>query len=360
MSSNTFGRYFRITTFGESHGPAVGVVIDGIPPRFSVDLGEVQVQLDRRRPGQSRLSSPRKEEDRARALSGLFEGRTTGAPVCLILPNEDARPEAYEELKHLFRPGHADYTYYKKYGVRDYRGGGRSSGRETAARVAAGSVARQILARLGVTLLGHVVEIAGIRACSFDPQVIEENLVRCADARAAASMEKAIETARDEADSVGGVVEVRARGVPAGWGDPVFGKLDALLAGALMGIGAVKGVEIGDGFELVRQRGSRANDAILPHGFASNHAGGILGGISTGAEIVVRAAVKPTPSIGQPQTTVDEDGNPTTLRIQGRHDPCIVPRLVPVAEAMIALVLVDAFLAQRGAGETIPTSRDES
>jgi chorismate synthase len=353
LSSNIFGRCFRITTFGESHGPAVGVVIDGIPPRYPVDLSAVQAELDRRRPGQSDLSSPRREKDRAQILSGLYEGLTTGAPLCLVLANEDARPEAYEALKNTFRPGHADYTYYKKYGFRDPRGGGRSSGRETAARVAAGAVARQILARLGVTILGHVIELAGIRAQKFEPALIESNPVRAADPDAARAMAAAIESARADGDSVGGIVEVRAIGVPAGWGDPVFGKLDAMLAAALMSIGSVKGVEVGDGFELARLRGSQANDPLLSDGFATNHAGGILGGISTGAEVIVRAAVKPTPSIAMTQQTIDESGSPTTITVGGRHDPCIAPRLVPVAEAMVALVLVDAYLYQRGVGVPI-------
>ena len=286
-------------------------------------------------------------------LSGVFEGQTTGAPLCLLIRNEDARSDDYAELRELFRPGHADLTVERKYGIRDWRGGGRLSGRETAARVAAGAVARQLLAPLGVTLFGHVVEVAGIRATAFAPETIEGNPVRCADPEAALAMQQAIEAARADGDSVGGVVEVRARGVPAGWGDPVFAKLDAAIAGALMSIGAVKGVEIGDGFELARRRGSQANDPILPGGFGSNHAGGILGGISSGAEIVARAAVKPTPSIAAAQQTIDRHGQARTVRGTGRHDPCIAPRLVPVAEAMLALVLADACLAQRACG--VPT-----
>jgi chorismate synthase len=346
MSSNSFGRLFRITTFGESHGPAVGVVIDGVPPRLVLDLAAVQAELERRRPGQSVLTSARCERDVPHVLGGLCDGVTTGAPLCLVVDNEDANPEAYAELREVFRPGHADLGYAEKYGVRDWRGGGRASGRETVARVAAGAVARQILSRLGVSVHGHVVELAGIRAESYDPAVIARNPVRCADERAATAMIAAIVAARAAQDSVGGIVEVRAAGVPAGWGDPVFGKLDAQLAAALMGIGGVKGVEIGDGFELARLRGSEANDAILPRGFGSNRAGGVLGGISTGAELRLRAAVKPTPSIGLPQQTVDVARLPRTIVINGRHDPCIVPRLVPVAEAMVALVLVDAYLAQ--------------
>jgi chorismate synthase len=352
MSSNSFGRFFRITTFGESHGPAIGVVIDGVPPRLPIDLAALQAELDRRRPGQSPLSTPRDEPDRIVLLSGLLEGVTTGAPIALLCENRDARPAAYRGLADRFRPGHADLSTEQKYGIRDPRGGGRASGRETLARVAAGAVARQLLARLGVGVLGHVLELGGIQVERFLPETIEANPVRCADPEAAAAMARAIEAARADGDSLGGVVEVRASGVPAGWGDPVFGKLDAALAGALMGIGAVKGVEIGDGFALARMRGSQANDPILDlhGGFASNHAGGVLGGISSGAELVVRVAVKPTPSIARPQQTVDASGSPCTIAIEGRHDPCIAPRLVPVAEAMVALVLADAYLAQRGCG----------
>ncbi len=346
MSYNTFGRHFRITTFGESHGPALGVVIDGIPPNLAVDPGNIRKWMDRRRPGGSTVSSSRRERDGIQVLSGMLDGRTTGAPICLLLFNEDARPQDYDHLKRVFRPGHADFTWQGKYGLRDWRGGGRSSGRETAARVAAGAVAGQLLAGQGVGILGHVVEIAGIRARNFDPRVIGTNPLCCADASAVGRMEEAIETARAAGDSVGGVVELRASGVPLGWGDPVFGKLDAMLAGALMGIGAVKAVEIGDGFRAARARGSQNNDAILPGGFASNHCGGILGGISNGETIVVRLAVKPTPSIAREQQTVDLAGLPVTVSVRGRHDPCIAPRLVPVAEAMCALVLADAWLGQ--------------
>jgi chorismate synthase len=351
MSSNSFGSCFRITTFGESHGPALGVVIDGVPPRFPLDLAALQRELDRRRPGQSAISSPRREPDRLRVLSGLTDGQTTGAPLCLIVENEDARPRDYEALRGAFRPGHADYTYFKKYGIRERSGGGRSSGRETVARVAAGAVARQLLAPLGVKIVGHVLEIGGVRAARFDAAAIEGNPLRCADLETAQEMAAAIDAARGDGDSLGGVVEVYATGVPAGWGDPVFDKLDARLAAALMSIGAVKGVEIGDGFALARRRGSESNDPITPEGFASNHAGGILGGISSGAPIVVRVAVKPTPSIARRQATIDEQGAATEIAVTGRHDPCIAPRLVPVAEAMVALVLIDACLRQRAIGE---------
>lgn len=347
MSWNTFGETFRITTFGESHGPAIGVVIDGIPPGFPLDPEVIQRDLDRRRPGTSRFVTPRKEADRCQILSGVFEGRTTGAPVCLVIENRAADPSAYLPLRDLFRPGHADLTYWRKYGLRDWRGGGRSSGRETAARVAAGAVARGLLADQGVSVLGFVREIAGIAITGFDERAIEGDPLRCPDPTASAAMAEAIDRAREAGDSVGGIVEVRARGVPAGWGDPVFGKLDARLAAALMSIGAVKGVEIGDGFALARLRGSESNDAIRPEGFVTNRHGGVLGGITSGAELVVRAAVKPTPSISLPQTTIDRFGEPRTVEVKGRHDPCICPRLVPVAEAMACLVLVDAMLRQR-------------
>ncbi len=347
MSYNSFGRYFRITSFGESHGPVIGVVVDGVPPTLSLSQEGIQAQLDRRRPGASSFSSPRKEADRVTVLSGLLDGQTTGAPLCMVVSNRDVRSEDYDSLKDLFRPGHGDISWFMKYGIRDWRGGGRASGRETVARVAAGAVARQILAPLGVTILGHTLEVAGVRARSFVREVIENNALRCADPDQIEYMEEAILAAQQDGDSVGGVIEVRASAVPAGWGDPVYNKLDAQLAGALMGIGAVKAVEIGDGFTVTRMRGSEANDAITQEGFATNHAGGILGGISNGDEIVVRLAVKPTPSVQKPQQTVDTTGNPTVISIGGRHDPCIVPRMVPVAEAMVALVLVDNYLAQR-------------
>lgn len=347
MSSNSFGRHFRISSFGESHGPGVGALVDGVPARVTLDLAAVQRDLERRRPGQSGLVSPRREPDRVQVLGGLCDGVTTGAPLCLWIPNEDVASEDYEPLRTCYRPGHADQALAAKYGIREWRGGGRASGRETVARVAGGAVAKQLLAPFGVRLLGHVVAVGAVRATRFEPDEVERNPLRCADPEAAARMIALIEQARADGDSVGGVVEVRCTGVPAGWGDPVFEKLDARLAGALMGIGAVKGVEIGDGFELARMRGSEANDALAPGAPTSNHAGGILGGIATGAEIVARLAVKPTPSIARPQRTVDEAGVEQELRCAGRHDPCIAPRLVAVAEAMVALVLVDACLAHR-------------
>lgn len=340
VASNSFGRKFRITTFGESHGHGIGVVIDGVPPRIKLDLEAIQKELDRRRPGLSPVSSPRKEPDRARIWSGLYEGMTTGAPIMIAILNEDSRPEDYSEIAGIFRPGHADFSYQKKYGIRDPRGGGRASGRETATRVAAGAVAKQILAPLGISIIGHVIRIGGIEVASFDADEIPRNPVFCADKEAAGRMVQAIQDIRAEGDSLGGIVEVRALGVPAGLGDPIYEKIDARIAYAMMSIGAVKGVEIGDGFACTKKMGSENNDAMGP-GFLSNHAGGILGGISTGEPIVVRLAVKPTSSIAKPQDTVDVEGRPRKIALSGRHDPCIAPRLVPVAEAMMALVLAD-------------------
>ncbi len=347
MSANSFGRIFRITTFGESHGHAIGVVIDGVPSRIELDLGAVQAELDRRRPGQSSVTTQRAEDDVVHVFSGLYEGKTTGAPIALVIFNKDQRSKDYSSIAEVFRPGHADYTWHTKYGIRDPRGGGRSSGRETAARVAAGAVAKQILAPLGVRITGHVTRVADIAAGSFDPAVIETNPVRCADADAAARMVAAIEAAKSAGDSLGAVVEVVAEGVPVGWGDPIYEKLEARLAFGLMSIGAIKGVEIGDGFASALLRGSESNDAMDAGGFATNHAGGIQGGISNGAPIVARIAVKPTSSISREQRTVDTEGREREIRIEGRHDPCIAPRVVPVAEAMVALVLVDAYLASR-------------
>jgi chorismate synthase len=323
---NTFGRNFRITTFGESHGAGVGVVIDGCPAGMRLDEKDIQPFLDRRRPGTSPLTSPRQEKDRIEILSGIFEGVTTGSPIAMIVRNEDIRPGDYDDKKEVFRPGHADFTYQEKYGIRDHRGGGRSSGRETLGRVAAGAVAMQILAKNGITITGTILEVHGKKT---DDEITREIL-----------------SAKDRGDSVGGIVEIVASGCPTGLGDPVFGKLDALIAGAMIGIGAVKGVEIGDGFVAAQKCGSENNDQMTADGFKSNHAGGILGGISTGQDIVVRIAVKPTPSIAKVQQTRTRDGEVVDISVGGRHDPCIVPRIVPVAEAMLALVLVDCLLEQ--------------
>ncbi len=345
-SPSTFGELVRMTTFGESHGPAIGVVIDGVPAGIEFDEERVQRELDRRRPGQSKVTTARAEADRLNVMSGVFEGRTTGAPLCLLIYNQGKDPSAYDKLWDIFRPGHADFTYFRKYGIRDHRGGGRSSGRETAARVAAGAVALVAIEKRGIGVTAHTLEIAGVRAETFEPSAIEANPVRCADPQAATRMEAAILEARSEDDSVGGIVEVRISGLPPGLGDPVFYKLDAVLAHAIMSIGAVKGFEIGRGFAAARLRGSENNDEMSAEGFRSNNAGGILGGISTGQDIILRFAVKPTASIDRPQRTVDTQGRERVIEIGGRHDPCIVPRVVPVAEAMSAWVLWNAVLWQ--------------
>ena len=350
MSGNVFGESFRIMTFGESHGRAVGVVMDGVRAGLEISEEDIQRELDRRKPGQSAVTTQRKEEDKVEILSGIFEGKTTGAPIAMLVWNKGMDSGKYERIKGLFRPGQADFAYLKKFGFRDYRGGGRASGRETVGRVAAGAVAKKILAKKGISVIGYSVEVCGIKAKKFDEHEIERNSVRCADKQAAAKMEKAILSEKANGNSVGGIVEIVARGVPAGLGEPVFAKLDAEIAKALMGIGAVKGVEIGAGFAAARMRGSECNDPMRSEKgkivFRSNNAGGILGGISTGQEIVARIAVKPTPSISLPQETIDVGGNNSEIRIEGMHDPCICPRIVPVAEAMVALVLADALAAQ--------------
>lgn len=353
MTGNVFGHRFRVTTWGESHGPAVGVVVDGCPPRLPLTKEDVQGDLDRRRPGQSSVTTQRGEADHVEILSGVYEDLTTGTPISMIVWNRDADPSKYEELRDKPRPGHADLTYQLKYGHRDHRGGGRSSGRETVGRVAAGAIARKLLAQEDVRVMAHVVELGGVKARQMSHDMIrentEENPVRCADPEAAGEMERRIERAREAGDSVGGIVEVIALEVPPGLGEPVFDKLDASLAGALMSIGSVKGVEVGAGFEAARMRGSEMNDPIILEDgrvtFESNNAGGVLGGISTGMPLVCRIAVKPTPSISQVQRTVDlERMEETSIMIEGRHDPAIPPRIVPVAEAMTCLVLADHML----------------
>ena len=353
MAANTFGELFRVTSFGESHGPGIGVVVDGVPAGLLLDLEAIQRELSRRRPGQSAQTTARDEADLLEVLSGLFQGKTTGAPVALWIKNRDVRSADYESIQDLFRPGHADYTWWRKFGFRDWRGGGRTSGRETAARVAAGAIGKQLLARQGIRILGHVIRIGKVVAERFDEAEIERNPVRCADPDAARKMVEAIAEVMQQGDSLGGVLEVIAEGVPAGWGDPVFDKLDARIGAAMFSLGAVKGVELGDGFALCDRRGSQTNDPILPGGLGSNHMGGTLGGISSGAPLVVRLAVKPTPSISLPQQTIDEHGNPRTLSVPGRHDPCICPRLVPVAEAMLALTLCDAWLRDRAFAQAV-------
>ncbi|AVM45707.1 chorismate synthase [Victivallaceae bacterium BBE-744-WT-12] len=347
MSGNTFGHLFRVTTFGESHGPGLGVIIDGVPAGLRLDPEQIQHDLDRRRPGQSKVSTMRKEADEVEILSGVMDGVTTGTALAMLIRNTDQRSRDYGNLATCFRPGHADYGYFKKYGIRDYRGGGRSSGRETAMRVAAGSVAKQLLAHYGVTIQAYTLRLGGVDAAKVDLAAVESNIVRSADPDAAEAMIAAIRAAQAEMDSVGGIIECRADGVPAGLGEPVFDKLDALIAHAVLSIGGIKGIEFGSGFAAADLRGSVNNDPITPDGFTSNHAGGIIGGISNGNTILFRAAMKPTSSIAKEQKTIDEAGSAVTISVHGRHDPCLVPRAVPVVEAMTALVLIDALLQNR-------------
>ena len=353
MSGNSFGKIFKVTTWGESHGEAIGVVVDGCPSELELSEADIQYELDRRKPGVSAITTGRKEADAVKVLSGVFEGKTLGTPISMLIWNKDADSSPYEPLKDIARPGQADLSYQMKYGVRDYRGGGRASGRETAARVAAGAIAKKILALQNMQIIGHVLEVGGIRAREMRVEEIkknaEQNAVRCADLEAASRMEARIKEVKAEGDSVGGIVEVIALGVPAGLGEPVFDKLDAELAKALMCIGAVKGVEVGAGFDAARMMGSEMNDEYyMNEGHVrtrTNHAGGILGGISTGEPIICKMAVKPTPSISKSQRSVNmAELQELEISITGRHDTCICPRIVPVAEAMVALVLVDLML----------------
>ena len=349
MAGNTFGKQFRITTWGESHGKALGVVVDGVPAGLPVSEEEIQRFLDRRKPGGSRFSTQRKEADAVQILSGVFEGRATGTPISLLIPNTSQRSSDYGEIASYYRPGHADYTYDAKYGFRDYRGGGRSSGRETAGRVAAGAIASLLLKQLGIRVCAYTKSIGPVACEGFREEEIARNPLCMPDADAASRAEGFLEECMKQSDSAGGVVECFADGVPAGLGDPVFDKLDAALAGAVMSIGAVKAVEIGDGTAAALARGSESNDPFrMEDGSvkkASNHAGGILGGISDGSRILLRAHIKPTPSIFSEQQTVNRNGEDISIRIRGRHDPVIVPRAVVVVEAMTALVLADALLS---------------
>jgi len=348
VPGNTFGQYFRITTWGESHGPALGVVIDGCPPCLALDKTIIQKTLDKRRPGKGGpAESPRKEPDIVEILSGVFEGQTTGTPILLIIRNQDAKSQAYDQLREVFRPGHGDYTYWKKYGIRDHRGGGRASGRETAARVAAAAVAQVFLDTVGIKVIAYTVALGKVRAQKCDLGVVNQNRLFCPDLEAAKKMEKRIAEVRSKGDSIGGLVEVLATGVPPGLGEPVFDKLDAELAKGLMSIGAVKGVEIGAGFQAAELLGSENNDPIVPGGFLSNNSGGILAGISNGDDVVVRAAVKPIPSVSKEQDTITISEKPSKLKVGGRHDASAIPRIVPVCEAMVRLVLTDHILRAR-------------
>lgn len=347
MAGSTFGHLFRLSTFGESHGGAVGVVVDGVTPGLEITERDIQVQLDRRKPGQSSITTPRKEPDIVHILSGTFEGKTTGTPILMILYNSDADPSAYDDIKDAFRPGHADYTYLQKYGIRDWRGSGRASGRETSGRVAAGAIAQKLLAGMGVSIIAYTRKSAGIECETYEPAEIERNPLRAADAAAAQRMLERIEAIKATDDSVGGIIECRVNGVPAGLGEPVFDKLDAELAHAMLSIGSVKGIEFGAGFAAAEMTGSEHNDAMNEGGFVTNNAGGIIGGISTGNEIVFRIVVKPTSSISREQQTVGTDGRARPIRTEGRHDACICPRIVPVVEAMTALVLIDHHKRQQ-------------
>jgi len=348
MSGNTFGTLFSFTSFGESHGPAIGCVVDGCPPGLALAEADIQAELDRRRPGTSRHVTQRREPDAVEILSGVFEGRTTGTPIALLIRNVDSRSKDYANIADTFRPGHADYTYWQKYGIRDYRGGGRQSARETAVRVAAGAIARKWLReRYGVAIRGHMTQI-GSNVIPFEGfEHVDANPFFAANASTIAELETFMDKLRKSGDSVGARIEVVASGVPVGWGEPIYGKLDADLASAMMGINAVKGVEIGAGFASVAQRGTAHSDEMTPQGFLTNHAGGILGGISTGQDVVVRIAVKPTSSIRLDRHSIDKAGNPVVVNTHGRHDPCVGIRATPIAEAMMAVVLMDHALRHR-------------
>lgn len=354
MSGSTFGRWFAVTNFGESHGPAIGCVIDGCPPGLALSEADIQHDLDRRRPGTSRHVTQRQEPDAVSILSGVYEGQTTGAPIALLIQNQDQRSKDYGNLLDTFRPGHADYTYWRKYGLRDPRGGGRSSARLTAPMVAAGAVAKKWLQQThGVSVRGCMTQLGALPIATDDWSQTAHNPFFAATAQGLEQLEAYMDQLRKSGDSVGARLRVEAQGLPAGWGAPLFDKLDAQIAYAMMGINAVKGVEIGDGFGVVAQKGSEHGDELHPDGFASNHAGGVLGGISTGQDLVVSIAIKPTSSIRLEKASIDRAGQPTTVVTHGRHDPCVGIRATPIAEAMLALVLIDAALQQRAQGADV-------
>ena len=349
MSGNTFGKLFTVTTFGESHGLGLGAIIDGCPPGIELSEEDLQVDLDRRKPGTSRYTTARREADEVKIMSGVFEGKTTGTPIGLVIQNTDQRSKDYGNIAQSFRPGHADYTYSQKYGFRDYRGGGRSSARETAMRVAAGAVAKKFLKqKLGIEIHGCVSQIADVKAESFDWQQVEQNAFFFPDESKLEQLDEVLRGIIRQKDSIGAKITVIAKNVPVGLGEPIFDRLDADIAHALMGINAVKGVEIGDGFEVVNQKGSEHRDELTPDGFATNHSGGVLGGISSGQDIVAHMALKPTSSIGVSGKTIDVDGKEMDIITKGRHDPCVGIRAVPIAEAMLALTLMDHFMRNRG------------
>ncbi len=357
MAGNSIGEMFRVSTFGESHGPALGCVVDGCPPGMPLCEEDLQVDLDRRKPGTSRYTTQRREEDRVKILSGVFEGRTTGTSIGLLIENEDQKSKDYSNIKDLFRPAHADYSYLKKYGIRDYRGGGRSSARETAMRVAAGAIAKKYLSLShGISVVGYLSQMGDIKVDRVDWDAINQNPFFCPDPARVPEMEQLIDQLRRDGNSVGARITVVARGMIAGLGEPVFDRLDADIAHALMSINAVKGVEIGAGFAAVAQKGTEHRDEMTPNGFTSNNAGGILGGISTGQDIIAHMALKPTSSITQPGHTIDMDGNPAEVVTTGRHDPCVGVRATPIAEAMLAIVLLDHLLRHRGQNmDVVPT-----
>ena len=341
MPGSTFGSLFKITTYGESHGKSVGVIVDGVPPGLPLKEADIQVELDKRKPGQSDITTPRQEQDQAHILSGIFEGVTTGTPIMIALYNKDAQPTAYDEIKQSFRPGHADYTYIQKYGIRDWRGSGRASGRETAGRVAAGAIAKKLLVQQGINIRAYTLEAGNIRCNTIDFDLIEKNPMRAPDLEAAQKMLDYGMQLKEQSNSMGGIIECRIQGVPAGIGEPVFDKLHALLAHGIMSIGAIKGFEIGLGFQASTLTGKEHNDEINTQGFTTNNAGGVLGGISNGEEIIFRAAVKPVSSIALAQKTINEKGKEVTIQTEGRHDVCICPRVIPVVEAMSAIVIID-------------------
>jgi chorismate synthase len=347
MAGNTFGTNFKITTFGESHGKAVGVVVDGCPPDIELSIEEIQKELDRRRPGQSKVSTPRDESDTVDIYSGIFEGKTTGTPIMMMVFNKNQMSRDYDAVKDIFRPGHADFTYFSKYGIRDHRGGGRSSARETIGRVCGGAVAKIILDKMGVGIKAYVTQVGPHKAEKRDLDIIEDNIIRTCDLDAARKMEDYIIEAKDAGDSVGAIVEVSIKGVPVGIGEPVFDRLNANLAKAIMSIPAVKGIEFGMGFQAALMRGSEHNDEMSKYGFMSNNAGGTLGGIASGQDIVFRFVVKPASSITVPKKGIDLYGNEKEIITEGRHDPCVAPRVVPVAEAMSAMVLVDMIMTDK-------------
>lgn len=360
MSGNSFGKLFTVTSFGESHGLAIGCIVDGCPPGMALTESDIQGDLDRRRPGTSRHTTQRREPDEVQILSGVFEGKTTGAPIALVIHNVDQRSKDYSEIMDRFRPGHADYTYYRKYGFRDYRGGGRSSARETAVRVAAGSIAKKYLReRHGVTIRGYLSQLGPIKAENFDWNEVEQNPFFCPDASKVPEMERFMDALRKEGNSIGAKISVVASGVPVGLGEPVFDRLDADLALAMMSINAAKGVEIGAGFDCVTQKGTEHRDEITMEGFLSNHAGGILGGISSGQDVIVHTAFKPTASMRLPGRTVGLDGEPKEVITKGRHDPCVGIRATPICEAMMALTLMDHLLRHRAQNADVTTSLPE-